>query len=70
MKSNSGKIIYRKFSANPGPVSNAGSKAAINIITAIIQNANIKYLNFNWNSPIILVVTGIIKERDYYVNEE
>jgi hypothetical protein len=60
MKSRSGRIINRKFSANPGPISNAGNMAPIIITMIIIQNAMIKYLNFNWNSPIILV-TGIIK---------
>lgn len=54
MKSKSGKVMYRKFTANSGPESNSGNRAVIKmIIMIIILKAIIRYLNFNGNTPII-----------------
>ena len=73
MKSSSGNVIYRKFTASailaPDPGSINGNRAVTNIvITIIILNAIIRYLNFNGNTPI-MALKGIIKERASYVNE-
>ena len=67
MKTSSGKVIYLKFTAKSGPeavVIKRGNKAVTSImINIIIQNAIIRYLNFNTNAPL-----EIIEERQRYVN--
>jgi len=67
MNMSSGKVINRKFTINSGPEDGAnirGNRAVTNImITIIIQNAIMRYLNFKTNTPF-----KIIKERGGYVN--
>jgi hypothetical protein len=54
MNSNSGNVMYRKLTAFPDPESTNGIKAATKtIITNIILNVIIRYLNFNENAPIM-----------------
>jgi len=73
MKIISGKVIYLKLTANsepecaeciPADDKNNGSRAVTKmIITIIMLNVIIRYLNFNEYTP-----SGIIKERLCYVN--
>jgi hypothetical protein len=70
IKIKSGKVICWKPNAADKTVSCHesinGNKAVISIIIIIImQKANIKYLNFNGNTP----VKGMIEERLSYVND-
>jgi len=82
MKTRSGNVMNRKLTADKsasGMDRINGSRAVTNMIkTIIILKAIIRYLNFNVNSPIMLVsiktaaempVTGMIKESTFYVNE-
>jgi len=64
MNINSGKVICRKVTALPRPENINGNNVVTKmIITIIMLNAVIRYLNFNEYSPI-----NNIKERTYYVN--
>ena len=64
MKTSSGKVINRKFTADSGPANITGSIATTMITNTIrILNIIIRNLNFNVNSP-----DRIIKERSCYVN--
>jgi hypothetical protein len=65
MNSNSGKVMYLKFTVYSYSENNNGNKAIIKrIMTNIALNAIIRYLNFNGNTPIMN-----IKERLSYVND-
>jgi hypothetical protein len=68
MKIRSGNVIYRKFTAISGPESAKGTRAVTKIIKMIIMlNAIIRCFIFNVNTPI-RALSGIIKERAFYVN--
>jgi hypothetical protein len=69
MNSNSGKVIYRKFTAKSGPESINGKRAVTKIMKMIIMlNAIIRCLIFTGNTPII-TIGKMIKESGLYVND-
>jgi len=65
MNSNSGKVMYRKFTKYSGLLKINGRRTVIKITMEIIMvNAIIRYLNFNENAPIMNIL-----ERMYRVND-
>jgi len=64
MNSNSGKVMYRKFTTYSDLFNSNGRRAVTKMTMEIIMvNAIIRYLNFNENTPIMNIL-----ERLYCVN--
>jgi len=68
MNINSGKVMYRKFTAYSDLVRINGNRAVTKMtIEIIIVNAIIRYLNFNENAPYNEYIRKIVLRQQCWV---